>query len=234
MHDDRIFFVFWFSWCVFIFWNYFVKCLTLDTLETPKQPPIVAFNRVPELKDFAPHVPRQQLIRWQQQRCLRQQGREKRWQQIVPRQQLIRWQQQRCLRQQGREKMAADNPRAATFKYYQVTTLWSYNWPFNTVDWLGMLKEHWSIGRQIYWSADRQDKPLRISIGQNSLELDLWGFGDKRLLRKSQGLRISGLFVHEHVTQQQHVQEWGLINCDSLSSVTHWGDTEGGSEHSLP
>ena len=39
MHDDQTFVVFWFSRRVFVCWNYFVKFLTLETLEAPKQPP---------------------------------------------------------------------------------------------------------------------------------------------------------------------------------------------------
>ena len=39
VHDDRIFLVFWFPRRVFVFWNYFVKVVTLETLEAPKQPP---------------------------------------------------------------------------------------------------------------------------------------------------------------------------------------------------
>ena len=67
-------------------------------------------------------------------------------------------------------------PKSQTSWNIKLQLYESYNWPFNTVDWLGMLKEHWSIGRQIYWSPDSQDKPLRISIGQIPLELDLWVF----------------------------------------------------------
>ena len=48
MHDDWTLFVFWFSRRVLVFWNYFVKFVrvNLETLETPKQPPIHAWRRV--------------------------------------------------------------------------------------------------------------------------------------------------------------------------------------------